>query len=78
MNLPTVAVAIPWKLHNLPDPATKRWVASKKESVIRAVQTGKVMETDIRKLYAISSEEWREWVDNYTEKGAAGLCVTKQ
>jgi Protein of unknown function (DUF1153) len=61
---------------DLPVEATRRWVASRKLTVVRAVAYGLISEAEALQRYEISEEEfgfWRAAVDTH---GAKALKVT--
>lgn len=61
---------------DLPPADTRRWVASRKALVVRAVEHGLITREEALKTYALSAEEydfWREAVENH---GEVGLKVT--
>jgi len=62
---------------DLPDPETKRWVASRKAAVVRAVAGGLISEDEALKTYRLTAEElaaWRMAVDTH---GEAALKTTR-
>jgi len=61
---------------DLPPPDTKRWVASRKLMVVRAVAHGLITQADAQELYQISAEEFHEWLDAVSRHGERGLKVT--
>ena len=46
---------------DLPDPMTRRWVASRKAAVVKAVIYGLITEAEARERYALSEEEFALW-----------------
>ena len=62
---------------DLPDPATRRWVASRKAAVVKAVIYGLITEADARERYALSEEEFALWRDAVEKYGETGLKVTQ-
>jgi hypothetical protein len=61
---------------DLPEPGTRRWVASRKAAVVRAVDHGLISEPEARETWDLSSEElaaWRRAVDRH---GVAALRAT--
>lgn len=46
---------------DLPDPKTRRWVASRKAAVVRAVAGGLVTQSEVIRTYGLSEEEFRSW-----------------
>ena len=61
---------------DLPPKTTRRWVASRKAAVVRAVRSGLISEKDAQELYALSSEELEEWLRALTDHGEAALKAT--
>jgi hypothetical protein len=60
-----------------PPPAdTRRWVASRKAAVIRAVLHGLITQAEAERRYGLSEEEFREWVRAYSQQGMKGLRAT--
>ena len=46
---------------DLPDPQTRRWVASRKAAVVKAVEGGLLTADEARETYALSEEELEAW-----------------
>lgn len=63
-------------LADLPPRETKRWVASRKAIVIRAVETGLLSRKSAMERYALSEEEFQLWQDAINKHGVDGLKVT--
>ena len=61
---------------DLPDPRTRRWVASRKLSVVRGVLYGLITQDEALRRYGLSEEEFREWVRAVSLHGEAALKVT--
>lgn len=61
---------------DLPPPETRRWVASRKAVVVRAVQYGLVTEGEVLSRYGLSDEEFGEWRHAVESHGEAALKVT--
>ena len=61
---------------DLPPKTTRRWVASRKAAVVRAVRSGLISEKDAQELYALSTEELEEWLRAVTDHGEAALKAT--
>lgn len=61
---------------DLPPPDTRRWVASRKAAVVRAVVHGLITQEEARARYALSAEEFSEWARAVESHGEAGLKVT--
>ncbi|WP_372892993.1 DUF1153 domain-containing protein [Rhodosalinus sp.] len=47
---------------DLPPPDTRRWVASRKAAVVRAVRHGLIDRAEAIARYALSEEELEEWI----------------
>jgi len=63
-------------LADLPPKDTRRWVASRKAIVIKAVETGLLSREAAMKRYALSEEELQLWQDAIKKHGVDGLKVT--
>lgn len=61
---------------DLPDKDTKRWVASRKAAVVRAVVHGLISRDEALEMYALSSEEFAEWERAVATHGVAALKAT--
>ena len=61
---------------DLPPKSTRRWVASRKHAVVRAVVHGLITQAEAQEEYGISPEEFRLWLDAVARHGEAGLKVT--
>ena len=61
---------------DLPDPRTRRWVASRKAAVVRAVAAGLIGRGEALKTYALSEEEFDSWISAVAEHGEAALKAT--
>ena len=61
----------------LPPPDTKRWVASRKASVVLAVQAGLVSSGEVCDMYDLSKEELESWQGAVKSHGIKALKVTK-
>ncbi|MGB7320793.1 MAG: DUF1153 domain-containing protein [Albidovulum sp.] len=65
---------------DLPSPATRRWVASRKIKVVRAVDFGLLPLKEALERYGLSEEEfsiWREAVELHGEKGLKVTAIQK-
>ncbi|ETA51565.1 DUF1153 domain-containing protein [Ponticoccus alexandrii] len=62
---------------DLPPSETRRWVASRKAAVVKAVQNGLLSPDQARDRYSLSEEELLEWVRAATEHGEDALKVTR-
>ena len=61
---------------DLPPNDTTRWVASRKAAVVRAVAFGLISRPEALERYALSEEEFTEWVTAVAEHGEAALKAT--
>ena len=61
---------------DLPDPKTRRWVASRKAVVVKAVVYGLITEAEALERYALSQEEFSLWRQAVEKHGDAALKVT--
>jgi hypothetical protein len=61
---------------DLPPADTRRWVASRKAVVVRAVIHGLITETEALERYGLSNEEFDLWRDSVARHGEKGLRVT--
>jgi len=61
---------------DLPPRDTRRWVASRKAAVVRAVTHGLISREDAEARYALSREEFAEWQEAVQAHGDDGLKVT--
>jgi hypothetical protein len=61
---------------DLPPADTRRWVASRKVVVVRAVQYGLIAESEALERYALSEEEFGLWRDAVATHGEKALKVT--
>jgi hypothetical protein len=61
---------------DLPDPKTRRWVASRKASVVRAVAGGLISRKEALEIYALSGEELDSWAQAVASHGEAALKAT--
>lgn len=61
---------------DLPPADTRRWVASRKAKVIKAVAYGLMTEAEAMKRYALSEEEFAIWRSAIENHGEAALKVT--
>jgi hypothetical protein len=62
---------------DLPAPDTKRWVASRKATVVKAVQYGLLTVEQAMDRYALSEEELSHWLRAATEHGEEALKTTR-
>lgn len=61
---------------DLPKPDTRRWVASRKAVVVRAVVYGLISEAEALERYALSEEEFALWRQAVQQHGESALKVT--
>ena len=61
---------------DLPPPETRRWVASRKAAVVRAVGAGLILRDEALERYALSDEEFSEWETAVAEHGESALKAT--
>ncbi|MBE0413839.1 DUF1153 domain-containing protein [Yoonia sp.] len=61
---------------DLPSPQTRRWVASRKAAVVRAVNAGLVARQEALERYELSEEEFSAWETAVSEHGEAALRAT--
>ena len=61
---------------DLPNPQTRRWVASRKAVVVKAVICGLITQAEAMERYALSEEEFALWRDAVETHGEKALRVT--
>lgn len=61
---------------DLPAHDTRRWVASRKAAVVRAVDNGLISQEDALSRYGLSADEFQAWVDAVRTHGVAALRAT--
>lgn len=61
---------------DLPDPGTRRWVASRKAAVVQAVDAGLVTVEEALKIWDLSEEELQSWRDAVARHGPGALKAT--
>lgn len=61
---------------DLPAADTRRWVASRKAIVVKAVVYGLIPQSEALERYALSEEEFQIWRDAVERHGDQGLKVT--
>ena len=61
---------------DLPDAETRRWVASRKAAVVRAINAGLISSQEAKEMYDLSSEELETWQSNVEQHGEAALKAT--
>jgi hypothetical protein len=62
---------------DLPCESTKRWVASRKAIVAKAVMFGLIRRSDAMSRYDLSDEELSDWIDAVQRYGHEGLKITQ-
>jgi hypothetical protein len=61
---------------DLPGPETRRWVASRKACVVKAVAYGLITRKEALERYSLSEEEFQLWHDAVEAHGEKALKVT--
>ncbi|KFE35315.1 DUF1153 domain-containing protein [Thioclava atlantica] len=61
---------------DLPPVETRRWVASRKAVVVKAVAHGLIAREEVLERYDLSEEELDLWIDGISKHGLQGLKVT--
>ena len=61
---------------DLPPADTRRWVASRKAIVVKAVKYGLLTEAEAKERYSLSDEEYALWVGAIEKHGEKALRVT--
>ncbi len=61
---------------DLPDPKTRRWVASRKAAVVRAVSHGLISREHAIETYGLTDEEYGSWESAVATHGEAALKAT--
>lgn len=61
---------------DLPDAKTRRWVASRKAAVVRAVDHGLITEDEAQETWDLSREELAGWRDAVGRHGVEALRAT--
>lgn len=67
----------PLTVADLPPKDTKRWVSSRKATVIAAVRGGLISLEDACERYKLTVDEYLSWQRSYDRNGLPGLRVTK-
>ena len=65
---------------DLPPVETRRWVASRKAVVVKAVIFGLITQTEAQERYALSEEEfglWRRAVESFGDKALRVTTIQK-
>lgn len=75
-----IAVTLPdgtqFSRSQLPPENTRRWVASRKAAVVKAVRFGLITEEEARETWALSEEELGSWLGRVERHGEAALKAT--
>lgn len=61
---------------DLPPAATRRWVASRKAIVVRAVAHGLIGRDEAIERYSLTDEEFDSWLNAVAQHGVDALKVT--
>jgi len=61
---------------DLPPVETRRWVASRKAAVVRAVRHGLITVEEAKTRYGLSDEEFDSWATAVAEHGEQALKAT--
>ena len=61
---------------DLPATDTRRWVASRKAQVIKAVQSGLITRENALEMYALSDDEYESWENAVRVHGVDALKTT--
>ncbi len=61
---------------DLPPQGTRRWVASRKATVVRAVEHGLIPREEALERYSLSPEEFDAWCSAVRQHGLDALKVT--
>lgn len=61
---------------DLPPPDTRRWVASRKAAVVKAIVYGLILPEEAIERYSLSQEEIDSWVGAVERHGEAALRAT--
>jgi len=61
---------------DLPPAGTRRWVASRKASVVRGVMYGLISKDSALSRYQLSEDEFNEWLAMVSEHGEQALKTT--
>lgn len=62
---------------DLPPRNTRRWVASRKAAVVRAVEHGLISRAEALEAWGLSDEELDEWIRRAGRFGLDGLKTTR-
>ncbi len=61
---------------DLPPRDTRRWVASRKAAVVRAVENGLISIEECKETYGVSEEEYASWSSAVEQHGEQALKAT--
>lgn len=61
---------------DLPDPKTRRWVASRKAAIVRALEHGLLTREEALERYNLSNEELDSWQSMIEQFGEPALKAT--
>ena len=61
---------------DLPPPNTKRWVASRKAAVVKAVRFGLISLEEACSLYDLTQDEYSSWQTAVARRGEPALSAT--
>ena len=61
---------------DMPEPGTRRWVASRKAALIKGVAYGLLPLSEALETYELSLEEFEEWRDALASFGEGALKTT--
>ncbi len=62
---------------DLPEPGTKRWVASRKATVLKAITSGLISRKEACDTYGLSDEELDSWARAVDRYGIVALKTTR-
>ncbi|KEP68283.1 hypothetical protein DL1_12630 [Thioclava dalianensis] len=62
---------------DLPPVKTRRWVASRKALIVRALAYGLISRSELLERYELSDEELDLWIEMAARHGVKGLKVTE-
>jgi hypothetical protein len=62
---------------DLPDRETKRWVASRKAAIVRAVEAGLIDRDEACEMYDLTEDELDSWANAVRAHGEAALKATR-
>ena len=65
---------------DLPDASTRRWVASRKALVVKAVLAGLIARDNALEMYGLSDDEYSEWetaIQNHGEKALRATALQR-